>query len=87
MVLETIVINKLKDNIDRETITLSTTWYPLLYGLTVRGLTDRTNNAHSVTPTGQGPLTGPSISPGHFYTITEFACRRFCHSGLRGHSL
>ena len=38
LILEAIVINKHKDNINRETATLSTTWYPLLTDLTVHGL-------------------------------------------------
>ena len=58
-VLEAIEINKHKGNINREMATLSTTWYPLLTDLTVRGLTDRTSNTYSITHIGHGPLTGP----------------------------
>ena len=51
-----------KDNINREAVPLSTTWDPLLVDLTVRELTDHTNNASGVTPTGHSPLTGPTTS-------------------------
>ena len=67
MVIEAIEINKPKDNINRETVTLSITWYPLVSGFTVRQLTDRTNNAYSTTPTGQGLLTRPPIATSTVY--------------------
>ena len=59
MDLEPIAINKHKCNINREAVTLSTTGYPLLSGLTVWELTDHTSNVSGIIPTGQGPLIGP----------------------------
>ena len=43
-ILEAIEISKHKNNFNRETATLSTTWYSLISGLTARVLTDRTDN-------------------------------------------
>ena len=81
LILEAIEINKHKDNINRETATLSTTWNLLLSGLTARGLTERTNKAHRVTPTGQGPLTGPptagNTTTHHHPSGTEECCLNY----------
>ena len=45
---------------------------PFTSGLTVQEFTDCTNNASGVTPTGQGPLTGPPAATSTVYNQVHF---------------